>query len=838
MSSTELKKLSIVAVGLVLLPFILSWGGLTYSTAVECVVLALAGLALNILLGYTGLVSFGHGAWFGIGGYAMGILQLRVFEGSTLLPLVSAVLIVAGVALIIGLLILRRRGVYFSLLTLAFGALCFAVAYRWTALTGGENGLGGIERYSVLGLNLDDGYVFYAFVAVIALIVVTFLLRLTNSPFGHVLTAIRENEQRTRFIGFNVQSYKLLAFVISATITGLAGALGVLSHRIASAESMSLMFSGELLAIALIGGMRSFSGPIFGALFYILFREYLSMYTDDWLLYFGLIFVFFILVTPQGLVGIGSRLYRMVVPEKITGAAMGQRMVPTDPDFFPEFLVTNNAPQLQCREVTKSFGGIKAVTRVNLEVAGQGVHALIGPNGAGKTSLFNLISGMFAADSGSVRLGQAELAGAQPNQICTKGLSRSFQITNLFKGLTVRGNLELSVLARDPHRFSMLRRLAALHETQQQTEDLIKYLGVQGMERALAEDLSYGGQRLVDMGLALGSAPKILLLDEPLAGLAAAERDRIGRLIRKLGDRIGVLLVEHDVDRVFMMADKITVMNQGEVLVEGQAEQVRTDVRVREIYIGSGSQALAAKVKPSQLGEDYVLKVSDLNAFYGKSHILADISFQARKGEIIAVLGRNGAGKSTLLKSLLGLARLGSGTIDLAGTTTSSPVPEVMARLGIAFVPQGRRLFPGLTVKDNLMLGRLKRSGPGNNGWTDQEIFNVFPRLKERYLLDATLLSGGEQQMVAIARALAGHVQVLLLDEPFEGLSPAMTEEVFNAILALKSKLTILIVDHNLDLALAISDTAVVLDRGRVSHQGSAYQLLTDLEFRKEKLWI
>ncbi len=838
MSSTELKKLCVVAVGLILLPFILSWGGLTYSTAVECVVLALAGLALNILLGYTGLVSFGHGAWFGIGGYAMGILQLRVFEGSTLLPLVSAVLIVAGVALIIGLLILRRRGVYFSLLTLAFGALCFAVAYRWTALTGGENGLGGIERYSVLGLNLDDGYVFYAFVAVIALIVVTFLLRLTNSPFGHVLTAIRENEQRTRFIGFNVQSYKLLAFVISATITGLAGALGVLSHRIASAESMSLMFSGELLAIALIGGMRSFSGPIFGALFYILFREYLSMYTDDWLLYFGLIFVFFILVTPQGLVGISSRLYRLVVPEKITGAAMGQRMVPTDPDFFPEFLVTNNAPQLRCREITKSFGGIKAVTRVNLEVAGQGVHALIGPNGAGKTSLFNLISGMFAADSGSVRLGQAELAGAQPNKICTKGLSRSFQITNLFKGLTVRGNLELSVLARDPHRFSMLRRLAALKETQHQTEDLIRYLGVQGMERALAEDLSYGGQRLVDMGLALGSAPKILLLDEPLAGLAAAERDRIGRLIRKLGDRIGVLLVEHDVDRVFMMADKITVMNQGEVLVEGQAEQVRTDVRVREIYIGSGSQALAAKVKPSRLGEDYVLKVSDLNAFYGKSHILTDISFQARKGEIIAVLGRNGAGKSTLLKSLLGLARLGSGTIDLAGTTTSSPVPEVMARLGIAFVPQGRRLFPGLTVKDNLMLGRLKRSGLGNNGWTDQEIFKVFPRLKERYLLDATLLSGGEQQMVAIARALAGHVQVLLLDEPFEGLSPAMTEEVFNAILALKSKLTMLIVDHNLDLALAISDTAVVLDRGRVSHQGSAYQLLTDLEFRKEKLWI
>ena len=838
MSPIEIRKLGLVALGLIALPFVLAWGGLTYSTAVECVVLALAGLALNVLLGYTGLVSFGHGAWFGIGGYAMGIMQLRVFEGSALLPLVSAVVIVFVVALMVGFLVLRRRGVYFSLLTLAFGALCFAVAYRWTALTGGENGLGGIERNTAFGLNLDDGHTFYAFVAVIAFIVVAFLLRLTRSPFGHVLMAIRENEQRTRFVGFDVKSYKLVAFVISASITGLAGALGVLSHRIASAETMSLAFSGELLAIALIGGMRSFSGPIFGALFFILFREYLSMFTDNWLLYFGLIFVFFILVTPQGLVGIGTRLLRMIVPEKTTGAAMGQRVVPTDPDFFPAFLVKDSAPALQCQQITKSFGGIKAVNGVDLNVAGKGVHALIGPNGAGKTSLFNLISGMFPADTGMVRLGTESLGGAEPNQICSRGLARSFQITNLFKGLSVRSNLEISVLARDRHRFSMFRRLETLTETQSQTDDLVKYLGVQGMEAALAEDLSYGGQRLVDMGLALGSSPRILLLDEPLAGLAAAERDRIGKLIRRLGDRIGVLLVEHDVDRVLMMADKVTVMNQGTVLVEGDSEQVRTDHRVREIYIGSGSQALAAKVKPSVLGNESVLKVSDLNAFYGKSHILSGISFEARKGEVIAVLGRNGAGKSTLLKSLLGLARLGSGVIDIAGNKTSLPVPEIMARLGIAFVPQGRRLFPGLTVRDNLMLGRLKRTGPNKQGWTDEQIFEVFPRLKERYLIDATLLSGGEQQMVAIARALAGHVEVLLLDEPFEGLSPAMTEEVFNAILALKSKLTILIVDHNLDLALAISDTALVLDRGKVSHQGSAHELLVNLDFRKEKLWV
>jgi ABC-type branched-subunit amino acid transport system ATPase component len=247
---------------------------------------------------------------------------------------------------------------------------------------------------------------------------------------------------------------------------------------------------------------------------------------------------------------------------------------------------------------------------------------------------------------------------------------------------------------------------------------------------------------------------------------------------------------------------------------------------------------LAKKVLPTHLGEEISISVSGLEAFYGKSHILSGISFDARQGEVLAILGRNGAGKSTLLKSLIGMARMGDGMVEIDGKRISQPVPEVMARLGIAFVPQGRRLFPGLTVRDNLMLGRLKRTKRGSDAWSDERIFEVFPRLRERYDVNAELLSGGEQQMVAIARALVGHVKVLLLDEPFEGLSPAMTEEVFNAILKLKGEVTILIVDHNLDLALALSDRALVLDRGRISHLGPAQPLLKDLDYRREKLWI
>lgn len=838
LSSQELKLGLMVSVGLIVLPFLLQAGGLTMTSAVDCVLFAIAGLGLNLLLGYNGLVSFGHAAWFGLGGYALAILQLRFFPQSSLIPLVLAFAVVLFSAALIGVLILRRRGVYFSLLTLAFSALTFTVAFRWTALTGGENGLGGIERRDWFGLDLNNPVTFYIVVAVLAMLITIFLLRVVNSPFGRVLVAIRENEQRARFIGFPVRRYQLIAFVISASVTGLAGALFVMNHRIASAELVSVPFSGELLAMALIGGMRSFTGPILGAIFFLLFREYLSQFTENWLFYFGIVFVSFILLSPAGLAGIGQRIYRWIKPEATRAAAMADRKVATQPLPIPEFLGSRQRQALEVVSVTKHFGGIKAVDNVSLLVKSKGLHALIGPNGAGKTTLFNLISGQFTADAGAIRLGDTPVVMANPTLACVRGLCRSFQITNLFKSLTVRENLWLSVMARDSLRFSLLRHADQLEQTRHETEELIRFLGVSGMESATAEDLSYGGQRLVDMGLALGGAPSVLLLDEPLAGLSAAERQRVGQLIRQLADHLGVLLVEHDVDRVFELSDKITVMSQGAVLLEGNAETVRENSQVREIYIGSGTDALAQKVSPSALSEKTLLKVTGLEAYYGKSHILSGIEFSARDGEIIAVLGRNGAGKSTLLKSLIGLARLGSGTIEIDGFRTSAPMPEVMARRGIAFVPQGRRLFSGLTVKDNLMLGRLRRQNPGGTGWSDDRIFSIFPRLKERYLVNADVLSGGEQQMVAIARALAGDVKVLLLDEPFEGLSPAMTEEVFNAVLRLKGEVTTLIVDHNLDLALAIADSTVVLDRGRISHIGPALPLLQDLTLRREKLWV
>jgi ABC-type branched-subunit amino acid transport system ATPase component len=340
------------------------------------------------------------------------------------------------------------------------------------------------------------------------------------------------------------------------------------------------------------------------------------------------------------------------------------------------------------------------------------------------------------------------------------------------------------------------------------------------------------------MGLALATAPSILLLDEPLAGLAVAERQRIAALMKTVSSEIPVLFVEHDIDRVFQIADHVTVMNEGRILVDGTVETARNDAKVREVYIGSGAATLAAAPRASAAGSEQLLSVEGIDTFYGKSHILNGVSFDVREHEVVALLGRNGAGKSTLLKSLIGIAKPETGSIRLKGEDTVRLSSAEIARRGIGYVPQGRGLFTGMSVADNLALGRLKRLTGAGIHWDDDRIVAFFPRLAERWRMPADYLSGGEQQMVAVARALAGDVRVLLLDEPFEGLSPAVTEELFEAFDRLRHEIAMIIVDHHLELALALSDRTVVLERGSVTWTGVSASLKHDLDLRRKVLWL
>src|SRR5918998_779990 len=354
--------LVVLAIALAILPFVLDQVGLPLRSSVDVVVFAIACLGLNVLVGYTGLVSFGHGAWFGLAAYAAALAQRHWFGGSIVLPALFAILFITVTATVAGALILRRRGVYFSLLTLALTALLFAIAYRWTDFTGGESGLGGVTRATVLGVNFERDGIYYWLVAAVGFLVAFLLWRFHRSPVGHVLVAIRENEQRARFVGYPTDRYKLLGFVVSATVVGVAGVLSVFNHRFASAEPLSVAFSGELIAMVVIGGMRSFLGPALGALFYILFREFLSIWTPSWLFYFGLLFVGFIMFSPTGLVGVAQRVLGPFRKKVFGEAAMAGRTIADEP--LPPFLIPPDHTAgviLEARGIAKRFAALKAV---------------------------------------------------------------------------------------------------------------------------------------------------------------------------------------------------------------------------------------------------------------------------------------------------------------------------------------------------------------------------------------------------------------------------------------------------------------------------------------------
>lgn len=840
--TTLRHPLTIITFGLAILPVFTWLIGATDLAATKLALFVLTGLGFNILLGYTGLVSFGHAMFFGLGAYATALFQIHLTPESFWLPLLFSVLFSTLLGLLVGFLILRRRGVYFSLLTLAFTAMWFYIVYRWTSFTGGEDGLRGVTRPETLGLPLDNGLVFYYFVAAVVIVCAALIWRIVHSPVGRVFLAIRENEQRCRFVGYRVTWYRLASFTASGLFVGLAGSLFAYLMYFVSADLISVPFSGEILAMSIIGGSGYFLGPVVGGLFYIVFQEVLSAFTASWQLWFGLLFVGIILFSPDGLMGLGDRLLAPFRRHLDEDAAMANRRTSKlgpVPEFLKRTAPNAATPVLKASGVSKQFGPVQAVAGVDFALHHGELKILIGPNGAGKTSLFNLLSGLFPPDEGQIVFEGEAIEGRPIEDFPRLGISRSFQIINLFEQLTVIENVRLAVMANNPGRFNPICRSNSIDEVERQTAELLTFAGLDGLESVKAADLSGGGKRLLEIALSLAGQPKVLLLDEPLAGLASAERDRIMDLIATLTEYMAVLMVEHDIDRAFTMARHITVMHNGRVLADGNPETVRANTEVQEVYLGRGTPS-DDNLPPARppVESKPLLTLEGVNTFYGSSHILHDVALEVRPGEIVGLLGRNGAGKSTTIKTIMGLAPPRLGRIVLDSEDVAGMPPERLGRLGVGYVPQGRRLFNNMTVAKNIELGRLKRSnGPGEQ-WSDEEIFRYFPKLRTLFNRKAGVLSGGEKQMVAIARTLAGNVRLLMLDEPFEGLAPAVVDEVAEAIDRLCEAVPVLIVEHDLDRVLALADRIYVLDRGAVSYEGPARPLLSDLDARREVLWV
>ena len=337
---------------------------------------------------------------------------------------------------------------------------------------------------------------------------------------------------------------------------------------------------------------------------------------------------------------------------------------------------------------------------------------------------------------------------------------------------------------------------------------------------------------MLEIGLAIATRPRVLLLDEPLVGLAAQERERIIALIKSLADYMAILLIVHDIDRVFEISDMVTVMNEARVLVTGEPEDVRHNEQVQIAYLGSGKDQIIKTRSNSERdynrdSEPCLLKLEAINTFYGKSHILNDVSLDVSQGEIVALLGRNGAGKSSTLKSIIGIAPVSDGTITFMGHDIQNLQPEEISRLGIGLVPQGRRLFPNLTVEENLQIGALRRQGNDGVTWTHERVFEQFPRIKERLHARADSLSGGEQQMTALGRALMAKPKMILLDEPSMGLAPTLVEEIFVIMQQLNKneEVTFLLAEQNTNMALRYCHYGYILENGRVVMDGEAENL-------------
>jgi ABC-type branched-subunit amino acid transport system ATPase component len=474
-----------------------------------------------------------------------------------------------------------------------------------------------------------------------------------------------------------------------------------------------------------------------------------------------------------------------------------------------------------------SFGGIQAVRDLAFAAEPGAVTSLIGPNGAGKTTVLNMLSGFYRPDTGTILLGVESLARRPAYQASRAGISRTYQTSQLFGSMTVLDNL---VIAQSQGRLGvpLFRAERALRrEAVARAEALAAFVGYWGDMLRRAADLPHVDRRLLEIARALATDPAALLLDDPAAGLSREDKERVGKLLREVAaGGVAVLLVEHDMSLVMGISDHVVVLDAGALIAAGTPQSVQQDPAVKQAYLGDGARASVAATERRAPGAP-MLEVGRLTAGYGAEPVLREIGLNVREREMVAVLGANGAGKSTLMRALAGLHRPISGSIAFqAAEIGELPAHRVVAQ-GVALVPEGRQVFPELSVLDNIRLGAFLRKDA-----TDADLealLDRFPRLRERLHQRAGLLSGGEQQMLAIARGLMAKPKLLLLDEPSLGLAPAVIGELFRVLDRLRQEeATILLVDQMAGLALALSDRAYVMDTGVVAASGAAAEIAAD----------
>nr|BFE56467.1 ATP-binding cassette domain-containing protein [Dactylosporangium thailandense] len=498
---------------------------------------------------------------------------------------------------------------------------------------------------------------------------------------------------------------------------------------------------------------------------------------------------------------------------------------------------------LELHGLTRRYGALTALHDLTLTVEAGARHALIGTNGAGKTTVVNLIAGTVRPTGGRIVLDGRTITHTGVTARARLGIGRTWQHPAVLRPLTAAENVALALtptilpgsagkrgLPGWPRPFGQGSSptrpwLAAGRRRRQLLRDRIAValdrVGLLADADRPAGELSYGRQRFLEIGIVLAANPRLLLLDEPSAGLDPHDVDRLADLISTLPEQVTVLLIDHRLDLVWHVAATVTALDQGRHLTTGTPAQVRADEAVQRAYLTGGTTPPPPRTAcPGRTAAPArLLHVNGLHAVYDGAPVLRGIDLHVDAGEAVAILGRNGAGKSTLLSAIAGLhPSVTARSVFLDGVAVPAD-PHRAAALSIGIVPQTRRLFTGLTVQDHLRAAAAVARPPGTlPRWTVGDVLTRFPRLRDRLRHQPAELSGGEQQMLALARALLTNPRLLLLDEPSEGLAPAIVAELTATVGALaEAGMGVLLAEQHLHLVAQVADRIVVLDHGRAA---------------------
>ncbi|OYW32035.1 MAG: ABC transporter [Rhizobiales bacterium 12-66-7] len=552
-------------------------------------------VGLNVLVGLTGLVSLGQAGLFALGSYTGAILAVRL--GFDMLSASIGAAVVSGAfGVLLAYPTVRVRGVYLAVVTIAFGIIVENVAIEWQSLTGGTTGLSSIPRPNIFGYRIS-GFAFYGVLAVTLFLATLATYNLKRSRYGRAMLAVSQSETAARALGVNATAMRTLAFVVASVTAGIAGSFYAFLNSYISPDIFTFADSVRFLLMVILGGAASTFGPVIGAYILTYLPEFLQQFQLWQKFAYGALLLVVMFALPRGIVGTLWMLVQRLNPEK-------READPAEGISAEQSLrhdVRDGEAELVARDLTVRFGGLTALSKASLRVKPGEVHALIGPNGAGKSTFVNTISGFYKPTEGEFELDGIQLTGKRSHEIARIGLARTFQNTELFGELTVLENVLVGYQQRLTYGIAdALLRTPRLRREEKESRraaiGLLTFVGLDAYANEQARFLPFGLQRRLEIARALAAKPRLLLLDEPAAGLTTQEIDALEEMIRRIAALgISVLLIEHHVDLIMAVADTVTVLDYGQVIASDTPAVVQEDPRVIEAYFGASLDAAKAE---------------------------------------------------------------------------------------------------------------------------------------------------------------------------------------------------------------------------------------------------